>query len=739
MSVSFAVKLGVPQSVHSSVFPTQTFNNHIRNSSITQPPSNAQKLDKAFQRKLPSLIECEKTQQLYNKQSIIDLARDCAEKGSLEKLKAVHGLLLKSGYLESDLLILLNHVAHAYSKCSDFSTARQVFDEMPQRNIFSWTVMIVGAAENDFFLDGFNFFCEMVNSGILPDKFAYSSILQTCIGLDCVELGKMVHAQIIVRGFASHIFVSVSLLNMYAKLGMIDESFEVFCSIKEHNQVSWNAMISGLTSNGFHFEAFGLFLKMKKEGITLNAYTIISVSKAVGKLGDVDKGKTVHSYASEFDMDSNVQVGTALIDMYSKCESVSDARSVFDLNFTSCRVNTPWNAMISDLYTYCSMFNAIAALKCMHFGKQVHGIILKSDSELNISVSNAIADAYAKCGLLEDVKKVFERMEEKDVVSWTTLVTAYSQCSECEESFVIFSKMREAGFTPNQFTFSSVLDACASLCLLDYGRQVHGLLCKAGMDTHKCTESALIDMYAKCGCITEARKVFEGISDPDTVSWTAIISGYAQHGLVEDALQLFRGMEQLGMKVNAVTLLCVLFACSHRGLVEDGLYYFQRMEEHYGLVPEMKHYACVVDLLGRVGRLRDAMEFIEKMPIEPNEMVWHALLGACRVHGNVELGEIAAQKILSISPGHSAAYILLSNTYIKTGSYEDGLSLRHMMKDRGVEKEAGYSWICVEGKVHKFYARDQLHPQRDCIYEKLEELSVKIKSMGYVPDLSYVL
>lgn len=736
----------------------------IRNSSITQPPSNAQKIDKAFQRKLPSLIEFEKTQQLYNKQSIIDLARDCAEKGSLEKLKGVHGLVLKSRYLETDLLVLLNHVAHAYLKCSDFSTACLVFDKMPQRNIFSWTVMIVGATENDFLLDGFNFFCEMVNSGIFPDKFAYSSILQTCIGLDCVELGKMVHAQIVVRGFVSHTFVSVSLLNMYAKLGMIDESFEVFCSIEEHNQVSWNAMISGLTSNGFHFEAFDLFLKMKKEGITLNVYTIISVSKAVGKLGDVNKGKTVHFYASEFDMDSNVQVGTALIDMYSKCESLSEARSVFDLNFTSCRVNTPWNAMISgyshcgfskealelfirmyennvqpDLYTYCSMFNAIAALKCIHFGKQVHGIVLKSGSELNISVSNAIADAYAKCGLLEDVKKVFERMEEKDIVSWTTLVTAYSQCSECEESLVIFSKMREAGFTPNQFTFSSVLDACASLCLLDFGRQVHGLLYKAGLDTHKCTESALIDMYAKCGCITEARKVFEGISDPDTVSWTAIISGYAQHGLVEDALQLFRRMEQLGMKVNAVTLLCVLFACSHRGMVEEGLYYFQRMEEHYGLVPDMEHYACIVDLLGRVGRLRDAMEFIEKMPIEPNEMVWQALLGACRVHGNAELGEIAAQKILSIIPGYSAAYVLLSNTYIRTGSYEDGISLRHMMKNRGVKKEAGYSWICVEGKVHKFYAGDQLHPQKDRIYAKLEELSVKIKSMGYVPDLSYVL
>lgn len=737
----------------------------IKNSTLTRSLTIAQKSDGAFQRKFPNLIESDGTQQLSHKQPFIHLVRDCADKRFLEKLKAAHGLVLKSEYLEeTDLLVLLNHVAHTYSKCSDFIAARRVFDKMSQRNIFSWTVMIAGATENGFFHDGFKFFCDMVNLGILPDKFAYSSILQTCIGLDCVELGKIVHAQIVTCGVASHTFVGISLLNMYAKLGMIDDSFKVFSTIKEHNQVSWNAMISGFTSNGLHNEAFDLFLKMKDDGIRPNVSTIISVSKAVGNLGDVNKGKTVHCYASEFDMHSNVHVGTALIDMYSKCGSLSDARSVFDLSFTSCGVNTPWNAMISgysqcgfskealelflrmykndvqpDLYTYCSVFNAIAALKCMLFVKEVHGIVLKSGSGFKTSVWNAIADSYAKCGLLEDARKVFDRMEERDIVSWTTLVIAYSQCSECEEALVIFSKMREAGFTPNHFTFSTVLDACASLCLLEYGQQVHGLICKVGLDTDKCTESALIDMYAKCGSISEAKMVFESITNPDTVSWTAIISGCAQHGLVEDALQLFRRMEQLGMMVNTVTLLCILFACSHKGMVEEGLYYFKQMEECYGLVPEMEHYACVVDLLGRVGHLHDAMEFIEKMPVEPNEMVWQALLGACRVHGNVELGEIAAQKILSINPEYSAAYVLLSDTYIRTGSYDNGLSLRHMMKDQGVKKEAGYSWICVEGRVHKFYAGDQIHLQKDHIYANVEELSEKIKSIDCTPDLMHVL
>ncbi|EXB25866.1 hypothetical protein L484_012292 [Morus notabilis] len=766
--MSLSLNLGVAPSLHSSAFPTHTSNikvdkaSHLVNSVLTQPIPTAQKSDGPFGAKLPSLIAADKTQLRSQRQALVDILRDCADKKSSEMTKAVHALVLKSEYSVSDLLVLLNHVAHAYAKCMDFSLARQVFDKMSQRNIFSYTVMIVGSTENGSFYDGFEFFCEMVNRGILLDKFAYSAILQTCIGLDCVVLGKMVHAQIVASGFTSQAFVSVSLLNMYAKLGLVEDSYKVFKSMREQNQVSWNAMISGYTSNGLHLEAFNLFLDMMYEGISTNMYTIISVSKAVGQLGDIDKGRVVHRYASDHHLDSSVRVGTALIDMYSKCESLSDARSIFYSNFANCEVNTPWNALVSgysqcrysqealelfvtmcangvqpDLYTYCSVFNAIAALKCMRFGKGVHGMVLKSESEIKTSVSNAIADAYSKCGLLEDVRKVFDSMEERDLVSWTTLVTAYSQCSEYEEALISFSKMREEGFIPNQYTFSTVLDACASLSSLDYGRLVHGLLCKSSLDDEKCTESALIDMYSKCGCLTEAKKVFERISNPDTVSWTAIISGYAQHGLVEDALHLFRRMEQLCMEVNSVTLLCILFACSHRGLVEEGLYFFRQMEECYGLVPEMEHYACIVDLLGRVGRLADAMEFIEEMPIEPNEMVWQTLLGACRVHGNVELGEIAAEKILAIRPEYSATYVLLSNTYMETGSYDDGISLRHMMKDRGVRKEAGCSWISIKGEVHKFYAGDQLHQQKDHIYAKLEELRTTIKSIDYVPDLSY--
>ncbi|KAJ7963887.1 Pentatricopeptide repeat-containing protein [Quillaja saponaria] len=662
--MSCSIPLSAPQPAHLNVLPNLV---PCQNTATLSPPTNLppnEYYGKKLIKSTPTAEICEPSKI----QPLIDLLRGCEGNGSLKQAKAIHGCALKSNFQDRDLLILLNHLAHVYSKCSGYNDACRVFDEMPQRNVFSWTVMIVGSNENSLYLKGVDFFCMMINQRVLPDGFAYSTVLQSCIGLDCPELGKMVHAQIVVSGFLSHTVVSTSLLNMYAKLGKIEDSYKVFNTMIEHNTVSWNAMISGFTLNGLHLEAFDSFLKMNSKGIIPNIFTLISVSKAVGKFGDVNKCNEVHRYASKLGMNSNVMVGTALIDMYSKCGFPGDARFIFE-TFACCEVNTPWNAMITgysqcgcnkealelfvrmckngvkpDVYTFCSVSNATAALKYLDFIREIHGMVLKCGFDsMVISVSNAIADAYAKSGSLEDVKKVFARMEERDIVSWTTLVTAYCQCSEWEKALAIFTQMQKEGVTPNHFTFSSVP------CFMCY-------------------------------------PLLAGVWSAD--SWP-LMQAYAQHGLVEDAIQLFREMEQLGAEINAVTFLCVLFACSHAG---------------------------------RVGRLDDAVEFIRSMPVEPNEMIWQTLLGACRTHGNAELGEIAAQKILSVCPEHPATYVLLSNTYIESGLYEDGVNLRDAMKACGIKKEPGYSWISMRGRVYKFYAGDQQHPQKDEIYAMLEQI-----------------
>ncbi|KAK4347124.1 hypothetical protein RND71_033463 [Anisodus tanguticus] len=348
-------------------------------------------------------------------QKLIDLLQLCAKEELLNEAKAIHGYILKSSFLDNNLLLVLNHVSHAYSKCSDFSPCQVLFEKMSEKNVFSWTGMIVGSIENEFSYDGFKYFHEMLDYGMLPDGFAYLAGLRLCVALGSLELGKIVHAQIVVRGFTSNVIINTSLLNMYAKLGDIEDSSLVFNSMSGRNTVSWNAIISGLTSNGLHMEAFNHFLEMKNRGFSPDVYTLVGVMKAVRNLGDIGKGKAVH----ELGLESNVVVGTALIDMYAECGALCEARAVFNSNFTNSGVNMPWNAMISgytrckcslealelyvnmckknvmsDIYTHCSLFDAIAELKCSKFLMEVHATVLNSEYDcLALSVQNAIADA----------------------------------------------------------------------------------------------------------------------------------------------------------------------------------------------------------------------------------------------------------------------------------------------------------------------------------------------------------
>ncbi|ESQ44886.1 hypothetical protein EUTSA_v10011046mg [Eutrema salsugineum] len=690
----------------------------------------------------------------YSVTSLIELLRESADKRCLEKTKSVHSIIKKFQFLENSLTVMMNQMVISYSKCSDFGSARQVFDEIPQKSVFSWTVLMVGATENGFYRDGIDYFVQMLRCHIFPDEYALSAAMQACIGVDSVDLGEMVHAQVIIRGFSSLSFVNTSLLSMYAKLGRIWDSCKVFSSMENRNEVSWNAMISGFVSNGLYTEAYNSFLRMLEEGIRPNVSCFISVSKAIGQLEDAEKGRYITRIAEEMGVQSNIHVGTALIDMLAKCGCVTEARSIFEANFSGCGVNLPWNAMISaytisrngeeamllflrmcqnnvkrDVYTYCSTLNSIADMGSLEYGKQVQGMIWKTGQEsIDVSLCNALMDAYAKCGELEAMRKLFDTREEANQISWTTLVTAYSQSSEWEEALSVFSQMREMGFQPNQITFSGVLASCASLCFLEYGQQVHSLTYKTGFARDKCVESVLIDMYAKCGSVREAIKVFESLKNPDVISWTAMISGYAQHGMAMEALEVFRKMELVFPKPNSVTFLCLLFACSHGGLVDEGLRYLHLMEEKYGLVPELEHYACVVDILGRVGRLSEAWKFIMTMPIEADVKLWLTLLGACRVHGNIQLAEIAAQKVISYNPKDSAALVLLSNTYREAGNIEAELYVRNMMNSHAMRKEPGLSWFSVGGKIHKFCSGDQHHPQKDDIYKTLNDLMEKVKA-----------
>jgi len=351
----------------------------------------------------------------------------------------------------------------------------------------------------------------------------------------------------------------------------------------------------------------------------------------------------------------------------------------------------------------------------------------------------AMVSGLAQNGLIEEALKLFKEMPHRTVVAWNAMIAGFVQNGHGEEALKLFQQMQLTGVRPDSKTFASILPVFANFAALELGREIHGRIIRSGFQSEVVVVNALIDMYAKCGSRMKARQLFDKMYQRNVVSWTAMIAGYAMHGFVEEALKLFEKMKQSGMNPNSVTLVCVLSACSHAGLVNEGYYHFKSISENYHITPVMEHYSCMVDLLGRAGRLHEAQEFINNMPITPDAAVWSCLLSACRMHNNLQLGEYTAERIFQLGCKDAAPYVLLSNIYATAGRWDDIKKVRKLMKDRGIKKTPGCSWIEINKHVHAFLVGDRSHPQMQKIYLELERLSREMKEAGYVPNTRFVM
>eukprot|EP01018_Ginkgo_biloba_P027163 Gb_22477 [translate_table: standard] len=476
----------------------------------------------------------------------------------------------------------------------------------------------------------------------------------------------------------------------------------------------------------------------------------------------LSEGKLVHAHMNEKGFLTDSLLLNTLVNMYIKCGSLANARRVFDQ--MSQRDVLSWTIMIAayarhgfakealalfcqmpqtgiqpNQFTFASVLPACANLAALEQGKDIHEEIIRSGFQCDLFVANALVDMYAKCGHIENARDVFDKMPQRDVVSWTAIITGCAQNGHVDEALKLFRQMRLAGVKPNLKTFASVLPACGDLAALEQGMEIHEEIVRSGLQADVFVESALVDMYAKCGSIEKAYDLFGKMHQRNAISWTAMIAGYAMHGYGKEALMLFEQMQHSGTKPDHVTLVCVLSACCHAGLVDQGRQYFDLMSKYYHIAPTMEHYGCMVDLLGRSGRLDEAEDFIHKMPIKPNVTVLGCLLGACRVHNNIELGERVAKYIFELDPKNATPYVLLSNIYAAAGRWDDIEKVRKMMRDRGVTKKPGCSWIEVNKQVHAFLVGDRSHPQTQEIYAELERLSRQMLAAGYVPDTRFAL
>ncbi|XXG86896.1 hypothetical protein AAC387_Pa11g1716 [Persea americana] len=525
---------------------------------------------------------------------------------------------------------------------------------------------------------------------------------------------------------------------------------------------TWNMMIRGFSTHGFPQKALEFYSQMLHSNTPPDKFTYPFVLKASSAVSAIDEAQEAHGRAIRSGVASDIYIATALVDLYSKLGEVNVARQVFD--DIPVKNVVSWNAMIAgyafngfdsdavegfremlqsgfepNSSTVVSVLPAVARLEDLQEGKFIHEWVVRKGMELNEPILNSLIAMYGKCGELGYARQLFDEMPKKNDVSWSAIISVYAQKGSHTEALNLFHHMRILGVNPTAITVASVLSACADLVDLKQGTKIHGFCVKSGFELDLIVSTALVDMYAKCGCIEEAQWAFDVMPERNVVSWNAIISAYGLQGRGEDALVMFSRMQQDGIKPNKSTFVSIISACSHAGMMAEGLNCFHLMRRSYNIVPETKHYACVVDLLGRAGRLKEAYRFIERMPIAPDDVVWGALLGACRIHKDVVLGELVAKKIFELKPDEPSYYVLLANIYAAEGRWGDAQKLREVMNERKMKKEAGHSMIEEAGVPHSFIAGDFRHPEWEEIHKKMEEIGERLKNEGHRPDTSYVL
>lgn len=670
--------------------------------------------------------------------------------GNLRHGVQVHARVIKEGFLSTRIEVG-NALINFYSKLGVLHDAESVFDTMMNRDEATWNSLIAGNSQNGNFERAIALFVEMHKEGELPDEFTYGSLL----AMDDTSYTEEFHSQIIKKGLGSNVFTSSALLDAYGRLGKPQHARKVFNSMIEKNAISWNSAIAACIVNDAISEGIQLFLEMQKSEILPDDYTISTLLMAAMTHLSTFTAKQLNGLAYKMGLQGDASIGNTLIIMYAKLdlmqESLQAFKDISDPDLIS------WNSIVQahigneefeqalilfvemmhlgflpDKFSFVAALEASASLPCHKTGKQIHCNLIKVGLlTQDAFTGSSLIDMYAKSMAVEDAKKVFDRIKNKDLITWNTMVVGFAQNGYLNEVLGLLVLMKEETNEPDNFTFASILTACANATAIEQGKQVHAIILKSDFKVDTALTNALITLYCRAGCIKDAKRVFSAISEKNVVSWTSMISGYTQCGYCKEALRLFDQMKCEGIKPNFKTFIALLTACSHGGLSDDAIRYFKMMEMRYEIKPTFDHYACMVDILGRAGRLDEAERIIEGMPYKPNALVWRMLLSACRIHGDLERGKKSMEKILALEPGDSAAFVLLSNLYTDLGFHEGALKVRNLMREKGIKKEPGKSWIEINNRVYEFMAGDISHSQTEEIYSKLKQLLKTMRDEGY--------
>ncbi|CAK7326160.1 unnamed protein product [Dovyalis caffra] len=630
---------------------------------------------------------------------------------NINTLVEMHAYLIVQGLARD--LSCSTKLVRLYGSFGRVDSARLVFDTIPNPDFLSWKVMIRWYFLNDVFREIIGFYNCMRMSLKECDNVVFSQVLKACSESRNIDEGRKVHCHIVKLGNPDS-FVSTGLVDMYAKCGEIECSRAMFDENLDRNVVSWSSMIAGYVQNNCAEEGLVLFNRMREESIEANQITLGSLVNACKKLAALHQGKWLHGYLIKCGIELGSYLVTALLDMYAKCGVIRDARSVFDelhdidlVSWTAMIVGytqngcpeealklylrKEWACFLPNDVTISSVFSACSQLLNLNLGRSVHGLSIKLGLWEPI-VTNSLVDFYAKCQMNREALYIFETVSDRDVVAWNSIISAFSQNGSAYEALELFHQMRMGSVLPDSVTLVSVLSACATLSALQVGSSVHAYTVKSGiLSSNVYAGTALLTFYAKCGNAESARVIFDNMDKKTTITWSAMISGYGIQGDGRGSLSVFGDMLKADLKPNEEIFTSILSACSRTGMVGEGWRLFSTICQDYNLVPSKKHYTCMVDLLARAGRLEEALDFIQKMPVQPDVSLFGAFLHGCGLHSRFDLGEVAFRWMLDLHPGEACYYVLMCNLYASDGRWSQVKQVRELMKQRGLMKTPGCS------------------------------------------------
>ncbi|XP_029126256.1 pentatricopeptide repeat-containing protein At4g19191, mitochondrial [Cajanus cajan] len=596
-------------------------------------------------------------------------------------------------------------------------------------------------------------FRQMKRSGVTPNNSTFPFVAKACATLSHLRNSQLIHAHVLKSCFQSNIFVQTAMVDMYVKCGQLEDAHNVFVEMPVRDIASWNAMLLGFAHGGFLHRLSCLLCQMRISGIRPDSVTVLLLVHAVLHVKNLTLLGAVHSFGIRIGFQMDVSVANTLIAAYAKCGDLCSAETMFDEIDPGLRSVVSWNSMIAayanfennvkaiscykrvldcgfspDISTILNLLSSCMQPKALFHGLLVHshGVQLGCDSD--VCVVNTLICMYSKCGDVHSARFLFDGMYNKTCVSWTVMISGYAEKGYMSEALALFNAMEAAGQKPDLVTVLALISGCGQMGALELGKWIDNYTINKGLKDNVVVCNALIDMYAKCGSFKGAKELFYTMANRSLVTWTTMITACALNGDVKDALDLFFMMLEMGTKPNRITFLAVLQACAHGGLLERGLDCFNMMAQKYGISPGIDHYSCMVDLLGRRGHLVEALEIIKSMPFEPDAGIWSALLSACKLRGNMEIGRYVSEKLFELEPQVAVPFVEMANIYASAEMWDGVAAIRRKMKYLQVRKFPGQSIIQVNGKSTIFTVEDRDHPETLYIYDMLDGLTSHSKN-----------